>query len=376
MLRAYGDALCDEVSGIRGHTGTMSEARNRSEAKRVASPSGAHRIISLEVVRGVAAAVVLLHHTFAAESAQYEEWTRNVIDPGRIGVVMFFVVSGYVIPLSLDKQSLSVFAIRRLFRLFPLYWFALALYAMLDPTVRDGDHSSIVWVVNVIMLQGLLPIATLIPTAWTLGIEMAFYVQAAVFHAYFRRVSADALGYGWLAAFALAMLAQGLLGRPLPATGALLLFTAAIGHVFYLVQHRGLPSARLWSMVGCGLVVVPVASLLGGRVDPDWPPFVYGVSWMVGILGFAVVNALGRFVGQRLATFLGSTSYAVYLLHPLVHGLLEDRFGPVVLFVFATCAVTYTLSYLVHRFLEAPMIRVGRRLTGAQPRITATSPSG
>lgn len=350
--------------------------RDRADANRVASPSGPHRILALEVVRGVAAAVVLLHHTFAAESAQYEEWSRNVLDPGRIGVVMFFVVSGYVIPLSLDKQSLSVFAVRRLFRLFPLYWFALALYVVLDPTVRDGDHSSIVWVLNVVMVQGLLPIATIIPTAWTLGIEMAFYVQAAVFHTYFRRVPADALGYAWLAAFALAMTAQGLLGRSLPVTGALLLFTAAIGHVFYLVQHRGLPRVRMWSLVGCGLVVVPVASLLGGRVDPDWPPFVYGVSWMVGILGFAVVHALGRFMGQRLATFLGNTSYAVYLLHPLVHDLLEDRVGSIALFVVATCAATYALSYLVHRFLEAPMIRVGRRLTGARSRTAATSPSG
>lgn len=341
----------------------MREVRDRRNVSRVASPSGPHKIISLEVVRGLAAAVVLLHHTLAAESAQYEEWTRNILDPGRIGVVMFFVVSGYVIPLSLDKQSLPVFAVRRLFRLFPLYWFALALYAVLDPTVRNDDHPPIGWVLNVLMVQGLLPIETIIPTAWTLGIEMAFYVQAAVFQTYFRRVPADVLGYAWLTAFALTMVAQGLTGRSLPATGALLLFTAAIGHVFYLVQHRGLPRARMWAMVGCGLVAVPVASLSGGRVDPDWPPLVYGASWIVGIIGFAVVHTLGRFVEQPLAAFLGNTSYAVYLLHPLVHNLLEIRSSLVVMSIIATCVATYGLSYVVHRFLEAPMIYVGRRLT-------------
>lgn len=347
----------------------MRDAAPRSSEPRFSSPGGTQRILTLEVVRGVAATMVLLHHTFAAESSGYEEWTRVFLDPGRVGVVMFFVVSGFVIPLSLDRQSLSVFVVRRLFRLFPLYWSALVLYLLLDPTVRDGDGSAVVWVLNVMMVQGLLPIATFIPTAWTLGIEMVFYVQAAVVRKFLQRLSADALGYAWLAAFTAAMLGQGVLGRPLPATGPLLLFTAAIGHVLYLVQYRGFSRSRMWIMIGCGFAVVPAATLLGGRVDEDWPPFVYSASWMVGILAFGAVVVLGKSVGPSVSAFLGNTSYGVYLFHPLVHHLLEDHLRSVALLVLATCAVTYVVSFIVHRLVEAPLIEVGRRVARARPRV-------
>ena len=356
------------------HTGLMADAPGTTAPTEVSTPGGHGRILSLEVVRGVAAAVVLLHHSLAAGLPAYDEWTRAFVDPGRIGVVMFFVVSGYVIPLSLDKQPLTAFVIRRLFRLFPLYWLVLVLYVLLDSTVRNGDYSSAVWVLNAVMVQGVLSIATIIPTAWTLGIEMAFYAQASVFSRYCRRIRADALGYAWLVLFALMMLAQGIAERPLPVTGPLLLFTAAIGHTFYLVQHREVPKIRLIRLVVCGLVVVPMTSALGGHADPNWGPFVYSASWIAGVLNFALVTTLGRVVRPRVATFLGNTSYGVYLLHPLVHNMFADRIDSVAILVTVTCVVTYLVAQVVHRGLEAPLISVGRRLTSDRLRSSAAAP--
>src|SRR4051794_26399249 len=46
---------------------------------------------------------------------------------GLLGVALFFLVSGFVIPFSLDRGSLSRFVIRRIFRLYPVYWLSLAL---------------------------------------------------------------------------------------------------------------------------------------------------------------------------------------------------------------------------------------------------------
>lgn len=347
----------------------MRDAAREPNATRASSPGGAQRILTLEVVRGVAAAMVLFHHSFAASSPGYEEWTRTFVDPGRVGVVMFFVVSGFVIPLSLDRQSLPVFVVRRLFRLFPVYWVALVLYLLIDPTVRAGDVSVVMWVANVLMVQGLLPIATVIPTAWTLGIEIAFYVQAAVVRKFIERLPPDVLGYAWLAAYTVAMLGQGLLGRPLPATGPLLLFTAAIGHVLYCVQYRKFSRTRMWIMTICGLAIVPFAALLGGRVDQDWPPFVYSVSWVVGILAFRIVIAIGKFFSQPIAIFLGNTSYGVYLFHPLAHHLLEDSLRSVAALILATCVGTYVLSFFLHRLVEAPLIEVGRRVASTRPRV-------
>ncbi|HEY2673131.1 MAG TPA: acyltransferase family protein, partial [Rugosimonospora sp.] len=83
------------------------------------------RIEFLEAVRGSAATLVVLQHLLADEFPAYQRWTYHHVDLGRIGVVAFFLVSGYVIPLSLTGQTLRTFATRRFFRLYPSYWVAL-----------------------------------------------------------------------------------------------------------------------------------------------------------------------------------------------------------------------------------------------------------
>src|SRR5262249_17779929 len=46
---------------------------------------------------------------------------------GGVGVALFFLVSGFVIPFSLQKNSLGGFFVRRFFRLYPTLWVALLL---------------------------------------------------------------------------------------------------------------------------------------------------------------------------------------------------------------------------------------------------------
>jgi peptidoglycan/LPS O-acetylase OafA/YrhL len=85
------------------------------------------KIEFLEAVRGVASFIVVLQHLVAAEYPAFEAFSREWVDAGRVGVVAFFLVSGYVIPLSLQRQDTRTFLVRRVYRLFPLYWLVLGL---------------------------------------------------------------------------------------------------------------------------------------------------------------------------------------------------------------------------------------------------------
>jgi peptidoglycan/LPS O-acetylase OafA/YrhL len=113
------------------------------------------KIEFLEAVRGVASFIVVLQHLIAAEYPAFEDFSRQWVDAGRVGVVAFFLVSGYVIPLSLQRQDTRTFLVRRLYRLFPLYWLVLGLMMLWVATTGEGELGGpLVIMANVLMVQG------------------------------------------------------------------------------------------------------------------------------------------------------------------------------------------------------------------------------
>lgn len=127
------------------------------------------RWLYVDSIRGIAALAVVYFHI--AEVAYKNNYTNNAVeyflfnifseyfDIGKIAVVMFFAVSGFVIPFSLLKASkapLRSFAFSRFFRLYPAYWVSIALAVAIIPLVR-GDLFTITQILaNVTMLQQFL----------------------------------------------------------------------------------------------------------------------------------------------------------------------------------------------------------------------------
>src|SRR6516164_7357042 len=86
------------------------------------------RLIFLDVARGIAALMVVLEHGLEHCLPGYLQWSLPRINLGQTGVLLFFVISGFIIPASLQQGgSQARFWLRRLFRLFPLYWASIAL---------------------------------------------------------------------------------------------------------------------------------------------------------------------------------------------------------------------------------------------------------
>src|SRR5208282_3883925 len=136
----------------------------------------------------------------------------SVFDPGLYGVLVFFLVSGYIVPASLERKG----SVRSfwLCRLFPLFVFAIAAVLLLHEfglaSVRDTNQNVTASVFShLFMLNELLGQTNVIVVLWTLSYEMVFYVLlTALFTAGLHKRS------GWYAAgFAAAAL---LLGGLLP----------------------------------------------------------------------------------------------------------------------------------------------------------------
>ena len=285
---------------------------------------------------------------------------------GILGMVIFFVLSGYLITSFLLKKTatLSEFAIRRFFRVVPLAWlYFVVVFAFQTEPVES-------WLAHFLFYANLPPPQIRLATdhMWSLCVEVQFYVGIALLFGLMRR--------------------RGLLLLPLIG----LLFT------LYRVHDQVYASSVTWYRVDEILAGCTLALILHGqlgrageavvswmRIAPQWPLFVllavcslYGIDqgqWTsyfrpyVGALlvGTTLVNggtSLASCLNRRPLLYLASISYAVYVIHIglvntwLGSGDVIEKYSkrPLLLLVLLVLAHASTFWF------EHPMIDWGKRL--------------
>jgi peptidoglycan/LPS O-acetylase OafA/YrhL len=191
----------------------------------------------------------------------------SVFDPGLYGVLVFFLISGYIVPASLERKGcLRAFWVGRVFRLFPLFAFVVAVTLLLGVaglvSLQGASQNKAAEVLShLLMLNDLLGGTNLIVVSWTLSYEMVFYLLlTALFTTNMHRRSAPVA-----ATFAAAAV---LLGGLLPTiwlTNRVFGMTrvALVADVLVLtglalaIAARGLPrAAGAWLAAGTGLILV------------------------------------------------------------------------------------------------------------------------
>ena len=146
------------------------------------APAGGRRLAWLDALRGIAALCVVYAHFGTRVLPQVHTAVYNFFDPGLYGVLVFFMISGYIVPASLERKgSVRTFWLGRLFRLFPLFVFAIAAVLLLHglgwASLR-GTNSNVTASVfaHMFMLNDLLGGSDVIVVLWTLSYEMVFYL--------------------------------------------------------------------------------------------------------------------------------------------------------------------------------------------------------
>jgi peptidoglycan/LPS O-acetylase OafA/YrhL len=149
------------------------------------APAGGSRLGWLDVLRGLAALAVVYHHAGFYVLTGAHRNSDRWLAAGVFGTTLFFLISGYIIPASLERKgSLRGFWISRVFRLYPLWIVAIGAVALLDRTdhyaVTADDaylhqHPGSVLLSHATMLQDLLNVPAPIGAMWSLSYEMVFY---------------------------------------------------------------------------------------------------------------------------------------------------------------------------------------------------------
>lgn len=333
------------------------------------------KLYSIQYLRALAALLVVVAHAF---SHQIGVDNAFVVLAGRLGVVLFFVISGFIMVYISGSGAFSpaTFLKRRIIRIVPLYWLftgltaliAVAAPSLLQTTVFTWPHflQSLLFIVHEAPGRGgTSPILSL---GWTLNYEAYFYLAfaALAFMAATSRILLlTALFTGtWLSGLILSpqdpVLQFYLNASPLAfAAGAWIGWAKLNGR--NLLDNRKAVLLGAISMAGIALAFSDDGSILSANLG-----FAGQVLWAAGMvmIGLFLEPHLKR---VSLAEQLGDSSYALYLSHMFAIGAVTQVAKRTIgtgnnLTLIATtiaCIITACLvAILVHSLVEKPLIHL------------------
>lgn len=425
------------------------------------------RVPTIDVFRGVAILLVILYHISGniifptgwglqrdaagvAHLAGGSQLLRFLFLPfhlGRVGVNLFFVISGLCIHMRFAAErardpgaafSLRTFFLRRFFRIYPVYWAALAIGIVVGPFIyaaaltgsipESGVHFPTLGSVGAhfVMLHPFFKtyILDILRVLWSIGTEEQFYLlYPLVFVLIGRSVDVPRLVLALLAV-TIAWRAAFVLTNPAPASfsdgpflvwlwgfslsryyewslGALLAWALANRRTLELFPYAPFrflgARPRLVMAMGIGFILLGAASLARARIKWMIEDPCYSTGWFL-VLASAMLPSTARreaawsntiwarafravraWATRRLER-LGRRSFSVYLLHELslmTSVALMHRYNlpPIAVAAPLTGLLTWALCYPFYAYVEAPFERLSKSVGRAQ-RGRADRPAG
>lgn len=349
-----------------------------------ASDHPADRFIGIQVLRGLAAPLVIVVH-ISTEVAYGMGWAGIIPSFISLGALadLFFVISGFVVvyaaePLFGRPGAGRVFFLRRLARIVPLYWatsafilvFILLFYGNLEVVI----HSIGSIVASFAMVPYPRPNGVtfpLNPPGWTLPYEMFFYATFAVALVLSRIRAVLALTALFLVLVAVGWMVK--LPQPLQGWCDPLIIEFCFGMMIALAYRAGW---RVPFWAACFLVLCAAGSFAVTAISGPHIPLrvlIWGVPAAFVVAAVALSDfkpAPGRLI--RAIAFVGDASFSIYLMHALAITVPRRFLTPVMavpqmpwtflilLTVFAT--IVGIVTYLV---FERPLTRALHRRIGA-----------
>jgi peptidoglycan/LPS O-acetylase OafA/YrhL len=377
--------------------------------------AGRHRFRLVDSMRGLAALSVVYYHVsfrFPFPSSGLTQYlSQRVSGPPITAVVLFFLISGFVLyrPFVVARfggepmPPLLPYAVRRFARIVPGYWVALAIVAVWLGYSYVGTPQGIVRYFGFLQLYGNQTTAGGgINVAWSLCVEVTFYISLPLFAMAARRFAGGLLRGEMLVCTAMVI--------------ASLVWQIAITQA--VSPHSGSLVLLLWMLPGsldlfAAGMALAVASVYYERADwrPKWLALIDRAPWLCWALGLGILYAEGkvpqdfgltgwwlvthalkllacallltplvlgnqdrgwlrRFLGSRPLVWLGLVSYGIYLWHyALLQKLAPHLLGHGELYTLVVVTLlSVAVGALSYYLVERPAQRLARRVLGGRSR--------
>lgn len=335
----------------------------RKQSANPRKQASSQRLIEIDALRGLAAlAVVLFHYTTRFTELFDPAPLPTISFPiGHYGVNLFFIISGFVIFMTLERTSRPMdFVVSRFSRLFPAYWVAIILTFLITHLL--GLPGKLVDVAtacgNLIMIHGLLRIPHVDGVYWTLEVEMLFYCGMFVLYRFHRLHRIHAVLLGLLALRLTYFVLERGFGIDLPWTLSRLLILKyipwfALGISIYLTISRD--GAGKWRppalTAACAIMNLLIVDSLSLAVL---------ATALAAIVLMAARNRAPLLRNPILA-WLGSITYPLYLLHENIGWSLQLTLTakgiPIDAAILITLATSLAMATALTYWVERPALR-------------------
>jgi peptidoglycan/LPS O-acetylase OafA/YrhL len=361
------------------------------------------RLTSLDALRGLAACVVVISHCYLAliskdrQTELESSFWFNLLRPlhnGDAAVIIFFVLSGYVLSLPFFRKTQLIYpryVVRRVCRIYIPFavtvLLALSLYTLAGPPhapdatewfnneLWPSERPGISVIAAHFLMIGTDQDIQLNPAFWTLVYEMRISLLFPLLILLCRDSRIGLVGGLVLLKLSAKALSEHQ-HHPAHAEsfGITLLWTAQIIPYFLtgilLSKHREQLhrlSERIPKALAVALFVIPAfAFMVQGNFVLAKIDALYAFGAAVLIM-LAVENAGFRaFLNHRLPQWLGRISYSTYLIHlPLMLAVTPALLGltPPIIAAAVLIGLSLAAATLMHVLVEVPAIKLGRRLT-------------
>lgn len=310
----------------------------------------------------------------------YVSWLNQFpfFDWGSYGVGLFFLISGFVIPFSLQRSSCFGFLVNRFLRIVPTYvfGFSITLFALFLGThyfLTNWSYSPSEIIIHYLPgVRDMYESKNIDSIIWTLEIEMKFYVVVALSMFWFRQYSLKVflipVLFFLLNCYISSMLPEWATNNfsafiwsrifMLPSQYLIFMFLGVAFH--YLYCHQLEPNQG-YLVIGFLFFLFCITWWLGPYSDN----FILAWSYALALLSFMIAYAFPYFFKTNpLLKFLADISYPLYVIHcitgyVLLRILLDTGFTAGISLAMVSMVVII-FSWFLHVFIEQPSQRLGK----------------
>jgi len=350
----------------------------------------------IESLRGLAALAVVVEHsylyTIGPQIGIFENnpgsypmihWLIHVLFNGRAAVVLFFVLSGMVLGIQLDKMSGSLvrsmpsFAIRRIFRIMPAMWVAIFFAYIAALLTKIPAEVNPALLIKTLFFQDF----TLNHPLWSLAVEMVCSLIFPALYALNRLLSGKS---------------KILLLLPL---SALMFFPGTPTTLRFLVFFQVGMLVKSHGEIAMSLVSSTLRPLLFGiafltyAVAPQLWPFedkyfsfaedryyllleIPACFILLSYVVYCSKGYIGNILRSGFSRYMGKISFSLYVCHYVLVQNLWPTFGKMpqltflwpypiafqtVFFVIIVC-ISIPVATIVYHFVELPFNNIGRKI--------------
>jgi len=279
---------------------------------------------TIQILRGVAATLVAGYHLLLGVRSEGYDWQigEMLFASGGLGVDIFFVISGFIIyyiAFRSVKPTPMGFLINRFWRVVPPYWVASVLSILLSVALllilNDASQlSSPTKIIYSLALWPMPPLDYVLPIAWTLSLELMFYLIFAVTALRFNTtVFFVALVIWYVVGLAGVLHANDMSGFAYPAINPIVLeflFGALIAK-FTLSGRTGYHRIAFIAGAIALLYVLLLDVETTGLMRRE---FLYGIP--SAALVYGAIGLRGQW--PKVMLLWGESSYLLYLLHVMI----------------------------------------------------------